>query len=123
LKIFIISFLILALTAHSAYTQDATKGEIIFKKCIACHAVGENARNKTGPVLNGLFGRKAGSVEDYNYSPAMKDSGIVWDEEDFTTYITNPHLMIPATKMAFAGLSDPQEIKDLIAYLKQFPKP
>lgn len=115
-------FLLIAVfvLASPAHAQDANKGETIFKKCIACHAVGDKARNKTGPQLNGLFGRKAGSVAGYNYSPANISSGVVWDENKFSTYIKNPAAFMPGTKMAFAGLSDEQDIKDLIAYLKQF---
>lgn len=103
-----------------AAAQDAAKGEGVFKTCIVCHAVGESARNKQGPKLNGLFGRKAGTIENYTYSPANKASGIVWDEQTFTTYIKNPQGTVPGTKMIFAGLSDGQDIKDLIAYLKTF---
>jgi len=100
--------------------QDAAKGEIVFKKCIVCHAVGETARNKQGPKLNGLFGRKAGTIEGYSYSTANSSSGVVWDESNFSTYIKNPAGFMPGTKMIFAGLGDEQEIKDLIAYLKKF---
>ncbi|MES2905631.1 MAG: cytochrome c family protein [Pseudomonadota bacterium] len=100
--------------------QDAVKGETVFKKCIVCHAVGENARNKLGPQLNGLFGRKAGSIENFSYSPANKNSGLIWSEDNFMTYIKNPQGAIPGTKMVFAGLSDEQDIRDLIAYLKKF---
>jgi cytochrome c len=123
-KIFSPFFLIAVFAlASPAHAQDAAKGEIVFKKCIVCHAVGDNARNKTGPQLNGVFGRKAGSVVGYSYSPANTSSGVVWDENNFSTYIKNPAGFMPGTKMAFAGLSNEQDIKDLIAYLKQFPKP
>jgi cytochrome c len=82
--------------------------------------VGETAKNGVGPVLNGLFGRKAGTVEGYNYSPANKNSGLTWDEATFRTYIANPRAAMPGTKMVYAGLKDEQRINDLIAYLKQF---
>jgi cytochrome c len=82
--------------------------------------VGENAKNAVGPVLNGLFGRQAGTVEGYNYSPANKNSGITWDEAVFREYIKDPRAKIPGTKMVYAGLKDEQRITDLIAYLKQF---
>jgi cytochrome c len=100
--------------------QDLENGKSIFNKCRACHQVGENAKNMVGPVLNGLFGRKAGSVEGFNYSEANKNSGVTWDEPTFREYIKNPKAKIPNTKMVFAGLSDDQDIDDLIAYLKQF---
>src|ERR671912_2394301 len=103
-----------------AQAQDAAAGEKTFAQCRACHQVGENAKNAVGPVLNGLFGRPAGTVEGYTYSPANKNSGITWDEAVFREYIRNPRAKIPGTKMVYAGLKDEQRITDLIAYLKQF---
>jgi cytochrome c len=111
--------LIAAMPALAA-AQDADAGKAVFNKCRACHQVGEGAKNLVGPVLNGLFGRKAGTVEGYSYSPANKNSGIVWDEATFREYIKDPRGKIPGTKMVFAGLRDPKEIEDLLAYLKQF---
>jgi cytochrome c len=104
----------------SARAQDAVAGKKVFTQCRACHQVGENAKNATGPILNGLFGRKAGTVEAYKYSAANKDSGITWDEATFREYIKNPKAKIPGTKMVYAGLKDEQKIDDLIAYLKEF---
>jgi cytochrome c len=100
--------------------QDAAAGEKIFAQCRACHQVGPTARNLVGPKLNGLFGRKSGTIEGYNYSDANKNSGITWDEAVFAEYIKNPRGKIPGTKMIYAGLKDEQRIKDLTAYLKQF---
>jgi cytochrome c len=100
--------------------QDAANGEKVFAQCRACHQVGETAKNAVGPVLNGLFGRKAGTVEGYNYSPANKNSGLTWDEATFSDYIKDPRAKVPGTKMVYAGLKEEQRIKDLIAYLKQF---
>src|ERR1700737_76776 len=102
------------------YAQDAALGEKIFVQCKACHQIGENAKNAIGPVLNGLFGRKAGMIEGYSYSAANKNSGITWDEATFREYIKDPRAKIPGTKMAFAGLKDPKQIDDIVAYLKQF---
>jgi cytochrome c len=110
---------IVALAAPAA-AQDVENGKSIFGKCRACHQVGENAKNMVGPKLNGLFGRKAGSIEGFNYSDANKNSGITWDEPTFSEYIKNPKAKIPGTKMIFAGIPDEQDIGDLIAYLKQF---
>jgi len=104
----------------AAQAQDAAAGEKVFTQCRACHQVGETAKNAVGPVLNGLFGRKAGTIEGYNYSPANKNSGITWDEATFREYIQNPRAKIPGTKMVYAGLKDEQRINDLVAYLKQF---
>jgi len=100
--------------------QDAAAGEKVFAQCRACHQVGETAKNAVGPVLNGLFGRKSGTVEGYAYSPANKNSGITWDEATFRDYIKDPRAKIPGTKMIYAGLKDEQRVTDLIAYLKQF---
>lgn len=113
------SALLLAGLGH-AQAQDAAAGERVFTQCRACHQVGETAKNGVGPVLNGLFGRAAGTIEGYNYSPANKNSGITWDEATFREYIKDPRAKIPGTKMIYAGLKDEQRITDLIAYLKQF---
>jgi len=107
-------------TIPSANAQDVAAGEKSFNKCRACHQVGETAKNTVGPVLNGLFGRKSGTVEGYNYSEANKNSGITWDDAVFAEYIKDPKAKIPGTKMAFAGIKKEDEIKDLTAFLKQF---
>lgn len=102
---------------------DAAAGEAIFKRCAGCHAVGEGARHKVGPHLNNVFGRVAGSLEDYNYSAAMKEAGqngVVWTEETLSPFIEAPRVYIKGTKMAFPGLKDPQQRADAIAYLRTF---
>ncbi len=104
----------------TAKAQDAAAGEKVFAQCRACHQVGETAKNAVGPVLNGLFGRKAGTVGGYAYSPANKNSGITWDEATFRDYIKDPRAKIPGTKMIYAGVKDEQRVTDLVAYLKQF---
>lgn len=99
---------------------DAAKGEKVFKKCMACHVVAEPV-NKVGPHLRGLVGRKAASVEGYKYSAAMMkkgEEGVVWDEATLAAYLPKPMAFVPGTKMAFAGLKKPEEIADIIAYLK-----
>ncbi|MDP3074569.1 cytochrome c family protein [Bradyrhizobium sp.] len=100
--------------------QDAAAGEKVFGVCKACHQVGETAKNNVGPQLNGLFGRKSGTIPGYNYTAANKDSGLTWDEATFREYIKDPKAKIPGTKMIYAGLKDEQRTNDLIAYLKQF---
>jgi cytochrome c len=115
-----LSAALIAAMAATASAADLENGKSIWNKCRACHQIGENAKNMVGPVLNGLFGRKAGTVEGFNYSEANKNSGITWDEATFREYIKNPKAKIPNTKMVFAGLSDDQDIGDLVAYLKQF---
>jgi len=111
---------LVVLPAASALAQDAEAGRSVFNQCRACHQVGETARNGAGPVLNGLFGRKAGTVPGYNYSEANKNSGIIWDETNFAAYIRDPKAFMPGNKMAYAGLKDDRRIADLIAYLKTF---
>ena len=112
--------LLLSLGSTIAQAQDAANGEKVFAQCRACHQIGPTAKNAVGPILNGLIGRKAGTVEGYNYSPANKNSGITWDEATFSEYIKDPKAKVPGTKMIYAGLKDEQRIKDLLAYLKQF---
>ncbi len=106
--------------ASAAQAQDVAAGETSFHKCMACHSIGEGAKNKVGPELNGLDGRKTGTAPDYSYSDANKNSGITWNKEQFLEYIKDPKAKIPGTKMAFAGIKKDDEIKDLTAYLKQF---
>jgi len=103
----------------TAWAQDIAAGEAAFKKCQVCHDVGENARNKLGPALNGLDGRKAGTVEGYDYSEANKNSGIVWNETIFKEYIVDPKAQMPGTKMMFSDKNE-KEIVDLWAYIKEF---
>src|ERR1700755_381283 len=108
--------------ASSALAQDADAGKTSFNKCLACHAVGEGAKNKVGPVLNGLEGRKSGSIEGYSYSDANKNSGITWNKETFLEYIKDPKAKIPGTKMTFAGIKSETEANNLWAYLSSFDK-
>lgn len=112
---------VLAASVSSASAQDPAAGEQVFKQCQVCHdKLGPGAKNKVGPVLNGLFGRHSGTVEGFSYSDANKNSGIIWDETVFREYIKDPRAKIPGTKMIFAGIKEDQKITDLIAYLKQF---
>ena len=112
-----------SLTAASgALAQDAAAGKTSFNKCLACHAIGEGAKNKVGPVLNGLDGRKSGTVEGYSYSDANKNSGITWGKDVFLEYIKDPKAKIPGTKMVFAGIKNEKESGDLWAYVSQFDK-
>ena len=111
-----------SLAASSALAQDVDAGKSSFNKCLACHAVGEGAKNKVGPVLNGLDGRHSGSVEGYAYSDANKNSGITWSKETFLEYIKDPKGKIPGTKMIFAGIKNEKELDDLWSYVSQFDK-
>ena len=102
--------------ASTALAQDVAAGKTSFNKCMACHSIGEGAKNKVGPELNGLDGRKSGTVEGYTYSDANKNSGITWNEALFKEYIKDPKAKVPGTKMAFAGIKNENEINDLWAY-------
>ena len=108
--------------ASAAFAQDVAAGKTSFNKCIACHAIGEGARNKVGPELNGLNGRKSGTAPDYSYSDANKNSGITWNEAEFKDYIRDPKAKIPGTKMIFAGVKNEKEVGDLWAFLAQYDK-
>jgi cytochrome c len=102
--------------------QDITAGKSSFNKCLACHAIGEGAKNKIGPELNGLDGRKSGTAPDYSYSDANKNSGITWNEAEFKEYIKDPKAKVPGTKMTFAGIKNEKEINDLWAFVSQYDK-
>jgi cytochrome c len=113
---------VLAVTfaAGSALAQDAEAGKNEFKKCMACHAVGEGAKNRVGPVLNDVFGRVAGTYEGYKYSQAMIDkgaAGLVWDHETLVQFLRAPKDFVPGTKMTFAGFKDETAEQNLLAYL------
>lgn len=108
-----------------AQEGNPEEGAEVFKKCRACHDVGPEARNKVGPLLNDIVGRHAGTVDGFSYSEANKAAGgkgLTWTEDVLLKYLENPMAFMPGTKMAFAGLRDPQDRKDVIAYLKKFSK-
>lgn len=119
-KIFMLTAVIGFVAAGSALAGDIKAGEKVFKKCKACHVV-DKEKNKTGPHLVNIMGRSAGSLESYKkYSKAMKESGIVWDEETLDGYLEKPKKYIKGTKMAFAGLKKEKDRENVIAYLKSF---
>ncbi len=99
---------------------DPAKGEQVYRRCQGCHSID---RNRIGPMHKGLFGRKAGSLPGYDYSEAMKSSGIVWSEETLDRFLQGPRRMVPGTKMTFAGVANAKDRADLIAFLKQATKP
>jgi cytochrome c len=111
---------LIAVSAGATFAQDVDKGAVVFNKCKFCHKIGPGATTLVGPELNGLDGRKAGSVTGYSYSQAVKDSGIVWGEASFKEYIQDPRAKIPKTNMVFAGIKEEADINNLWAYLKQF---
>jgi len=104
-----------------ASAEDAGNGQKIFNRCRACHAIGSGARSKVGPALNGIVGRKAGAAAGFNYSDAMNQAaakGLVWTESNLAQYLDSPDTFLPNGVMAFAGIKNEAELKDLIAFLK-----
>lgn len=102
---------------------DAKRGEELFAKCAACHQVGAGAKNRVGPHLNGVFGRRAAAVETFRYSTALTragDKGLEWHADTLATFISNPKSLVPGTRMSFRGYDDPNDQADLIAYLREF---
>jgi len=112
--------LLLAAVCGPARAQDAAAGEKAFVVCRACHQIGPTAKNGVGPSLNGVVNRPAGTYPGFNYSAANKNSHLTWDEATLEKYLPNPQAFVPGTKMIFAGLKDPQKVKDVIAFLKQY---
>ena len=116
----------LALTGFAGAAMadgDAAEGEKVFKKCKACHQVGDGASNKVGPMLNGIVGKAAGAVEGFKYSDAMLakgGEGMVWDEATLDAFLTKPKDVVPGTKMSFAGLKKEDDRENVIAYLATF---
>ena len=117
-----ITAVLIPVSTALAADGDPKEGEDVFKsRCRQCHQVGADAKNGVGPVLNGIVGRKAGSIDGFSYSPANKkagDDGWTWTEQNLDKYLADPRAAMPGNRMAFAGLKDDQERADLIAYLK-----
>jgi cytochrome c len=111
---------LLALPAHAA--GDAARGEQKFVECGACHSLKPGVA-MVGPSLSGLFGRKAGSLTDFRYSPAMRRSGITWDAQALDAFLADPQRAVPANRMPYAGLTDAAARADLVAYLEKATKP
>jgi cytochrome c len=112
---------VLALASSPALAAgDADAGQKVFLKCAACHKIGPGAKNGVGPSMNGLAGRKSGTVEGFAYSDANKNSGITWTEAKFKEYIAAPQKIIPGTKMTFPGLPNEPDRDNIWAYISQF---
>jgi cytochrome c len=108
--------------AFSAQAADLAAGQKTFAKCRICHTTEAGAPSTVGPNLHGLFGRKAGTLGDFDYSPAMKTSGVTWDDATLAKYLRDPKTFIPGNRMAFPGIKNDDEMADLLAYLKQATK-
>lgn len=106
-------------TVRPSRGADIAAGEAVFGHCKICHAVTAGTPSPVGPNLHGLFGRTAGTAPGFAYSPAMKNSGIVWDDDTLAKYLRDPRAFVPGNRMAFPGVTDPQQLADLLAYLHQ----
>jgi cytochrome c len=114
---FIVVVLFLLAPTHPAAAEDVEAGKTAFKKCALCHTT-EAGKNKIGPSLFGVVGRKAASLDGYNYSEGMKKFDHTWDAQTLDTYLTDPRADVPGTKMIFPGIKDKKERDDVIAYLE-----
>ena len=103
--------------ASSAFDVDVDAGKKVFRKCKTCHTLKAGGKNKIGPNLYGVVGRDAGTVDGFKYSKAMKECGIVWNEDTLRAFLTNPKKFIPGNKMPFPGLKKPEQIENVIAYI------
>ena len=101
--------------AQTPPAGDPAHGKALYQSCAACHSVDEN---DLGPKHRGVVGRRAGSIADYSYSPALKNSGLTWDKTTLDRWLSNPSELVPGTKMYFK-IDDPQKRADIIAYLEQ----
>ena len=112
----------LVAAAGAAQAQgDAARGEKLFEQCHACHSI-ERGANEVGPTLFGMFDRKAGELDDFRYSPALKRSGITWTAQTLDEFVADPQKKVPGNRMPYAGMSDARERADLIAYLQKVAK-
>jgi cytochrome c len=120
-RLFSLSILVIAgLASGSALAQagDVAKGKTVFARCALCHDVKAGGPKKMGPSLAGLFGRTSGTVAGFTYSPAMKKANIRWDAKSLDAFVTKPSALVPGNRMAFAGVPNPVDRANLIAYLK-----
>lgn len=122
-KLALIATALVAIATPAFAQGDASAGEAIFKRCAACHSIGEGAKNKVGPELNGLVGRVAGTAADFKYSTAMTEAGaagLTWTPEELHEFLTAPKTKVPGTKMSFPGLKDADDLDNIVAYLLTF---
>ena len=121
MKYVLLTLALTVIAAPALAAGDAEAGGKLFTKtCGGCHSIGEGARGGFGPDLNGIIGRPAGTTTDYQYSDAMKNSGVVWTRETLAAYIENPKKVVSGTRMIFWGISDQQKIENLLTYLETF---
>lgn len=117
----VLAALMAAGTGYASEMGDHEKGEVVFNKCKSCHEIGDGAKNRVGPQLNGVFGRTAGTVADVKYSKSMirmGNDGLIWAEETLDAYLENPKALVSRTRMSFRGMKDAEDRADLLAYLR-----
>ena len=122
-KILTASALTVALAVPAISEGDPAEGEKVYRKCKSCHMIGADAKNRAGPILTGIVGADAASVEEFNYSEALlqkAEEGLTWSEENLTAYLSKPREFIPGNRMSFAGLRKDEDIVNVIAYLATF---
>ncbi|AXI48179.1 cytochrome c family protein [Sulfitobacter sp. SK012] len=116
--------LVLAIMSGPVFAEgNPDKGKKLFSKCKACHMVGEKAKNRVGPELNGIVGASAGAVEGFKYSKALTaqaEAGLVWDEASLSEFLANPKKFMPGTKMSFKGFRKEEQLADIVSYLATF---
>jgi len=110
-------FAALLVASTPAMAADANNGKALFARCAACHVVAKGGGNGLGPNLFGVVGRKAASLPSFSYSSALRSSGITWTNDKLTAWITSPARLVPGTRMAFGGISNPAQVADVVAYL------
>jgi cytochrome c len=120
LLFFLLTFSILFINTK-ANAQDRARGQKLFEDCRACHAIERGAQG-VGPDLHGVFGRKAGTLDDFRYSPALKRSGITWTPKTLEAYVADPQKMVPQNRMPYAGMPEARDRADLIAYMQEIFK-
>jgi cytochrome c len=118
-RLFTFVFLLGILLCENAFAQDRARGQKLFEECAACHAVERAPQQGVGPDLHGVFGRKAGALDDFRYSPALKRSGITWTAQALDAYVADPQKAIPQNRMPYAGMPEARDRADLIAYMRE----
>ena len=118
IRLFIAASFLGIFLMQTAFAQDAKRGQKLFEECAACHAV-ERGPQGVGPDLHGVFGRKAGTLEDFRYSPALKRSGITWTPQTLDAYVSDPQKAVPQNRMPYAGMPDAIDRADLITYMQE----
>jgi cytochrome c len=114
---FLAAMAVVAFSTNAFAAGDPVKGKSVFQRCAICHKVEKDGGNGLGPNLFGVVGRKAGTVPGFSYSAAMKGSGIVWSVDKIAAYVTHPAAVVPGNRMAFAGIGNPDQVSDVVAYL------